>query len=75
MAYIPEVLVHGDWYNNRLVFETRQEAVAYAKSLHDRWKLVENWRTSGTDQPATHRWDTGKTWPDALSPVTPEAAP
>lgn len=57
----PEVQVVNDekWYDNALVFATKEEAKYSADELASRWLLVVGTRAVETDDPVNYRidWD------------------
>lgn len=52
MAWKTEVIADssGTWAGNALVFETKLEALAYAKDLMGRWLAVRDYRMVYTDE-------------------------
>jgi len=54
MSWKPEVLVHGQWSQNALVFATEDEAKESANDLMNRWLLVEDCRAVEVDEPVNY---------------------
>jgi len=46
----------GEWESDPLRFETKQEALAYARDLELRWAAVRDKRIVESDEPANSRW-------------------
>jgi hypothetical protein len=58
-SWKPEVLVHGKWSRNALVFATEQEARENAYDLMMRWFAVDDYRAVAVDEPVTHSYAGG----------------
>ncbi len=60
MSWKPAVLVNGDpkWSYNALRFETKEEAMASARDLMNRWLLVIAIDAHESDDPSLTNWST-----------------
>jgi hypothetical protein len=58
MSWKVEVVVDdsGEWEGDSLRFETRHEALAYARDLEFNWSAVRDKRVVKDSEPVTHRW-------------------
>lgn len=57
MSWKPAVQVGGsqDWSYNALRFETKEEAMAFARDLMNRWLLVTAFDAHESDDPVTYK--------------------
>ena len=56
MTWKPEVNVDNQWSQNALVFDTEDEARAYAQDLYSRWMLATGYRAVESDLPANYTY-------------------
>ena len=55
MSWKPEVVVDGKWLKNSLVFATKEEAEASARSLSLRWSEVRGFRAVESDEKVNYK--------------------
>ena len=59
--YRAEMLASGEtsWASNALTFDTRENALAYARDLAGRWTLVDKWRAVEISTPVREAYVPG----------------
>jgi hypothetical protein len=59
MSFRPMVLVGYEWAGNGLRFATKDEALANARNLMQRWLLVKDVRADESSDPVNYKWADG----------------